>query len=111
MPLSTGACLRTLGVRRYTYHGTCTGSGVSCSASVLKEKLDEMLRHSLRSAPRRIAPHRAAPLRTEQAPVLVVYACSANARGGYIKLVLALLVQAPWIALFAYVCRNISFSL
>jgi hypothetical protein len=43
--------------------------------------------------------------------VLVVYACSANARGGYIKLVLALLVQAPWIALFAYVCRNISFSL
>ncbi len=98
--------MRTLGVRRYTYHGTCTGSGVSCSASVLKEKLDEMLRHSLRSAPQR-----AAPLRTEQAPVLVVYACSANARGGYIKLVLALLVQAPWIALFAYVCRNISFSL
>ena len=99
--------MRTLlGVRRYTYHGTCTGSGVSCSASVLKEKLDEMLRHSLRTAP-----HRAAPHRTEQPPVLVVYACSANARCGIIKLVLALLVQAPWIALFAYVCGNISFSL
>jgi hypothetical protein len=75
---------------------------------VLKEKLDEMLRHSLRSAPHRTP---SAPHRTEQPPVLVVYACSANARGGYIKLVLALLVQAPWIALFAYVCRNISFSL